>query len=57
MIQQLKVDWETTAYITHKLITTSLMCLIQWYMFLTWGNVSTTRMSSHTFIAQQVVWE
>jgi hypothetical protein len=24
-------------------------------MFLTWGDVSTTRVSSHTFIAQQVV--
>jgi hypothetical protein len=30
------------------------MRLILWYLFLTWGDVS-TRVSSHTFIAQQVV--
>jgi hypothetical protein len=31
------------------------MLLIMWYLFLIWGDVSTARVSSHTFIAQQVV--
>jgi hypothetical protein len=31
------------------------MLLILWYLFLTWGNVGTARVSSHTFVAQQVV--
>jgi hypothetical protein len=31
------------------------MRLILWYLFLTWGDVSTARVSLHTFIAQQVV--
>jgi hypothetical protein len=31
------------------------MRLILWYLTLTWGDVSTTRVSSHMFIAQQVV--
>jgi hypothetical protein len=31
------------------------MLLILRYLFLTWGNVSTERVSSHTFIAQQVL--
>jgi hypothetical protein len=31
------------------------MTLILWYLTLTWGDVSTVRVSSHTLIAQQVV--
>jgi hypothetical protein len=32
------------------------LCASSWgYLFLTCGDVSTTRVSSHTFIAQQVV--
>jgi hypothetical protein len=31
------------------------MHLILLYLSLTWGDVSTARVSSHTFIAQQVV--
>ena len=31
------------------------MLLILQYLLLMWGDVSTTRVSSHTFIAQQVV--
>jgi hypothetical protein len=31
------------------------MLLILWYLSLTWGDVSTARVSSHTFIAQYVV--
>jgi hypothetical protein len=31
------------------------MLLILYYLSLTWGDVSTTWVSSHTFIAQQVV--
>jgi hypothetical protein len=30
------------------------MLLISWYLSFTWGDVSTTRVSPHTFIAQQV---
>jgi hypothetical protein len=37
-IQQPKVDWETTAQTTHKLITTSFMRLILWYLSLTCGG-------------------
>ena len=55
MIQQPKVDWETTTFTTHELIIANFMRLVQWYLFLTCGDVSTTRVSSHTFIAQQVV--
>jgi hypothetical protein len=33
----------------------SFMRLIRRYMSLTWGDVSTARVNSHTFIAQQVV--
>jgi hypothetical protein len=43
------------AYTSHDLITTSSKRLILWYLFLTWGDVSTGRVSTHTFIAQQVV--
>jgi hypothetical protein len=53
-IQQPKIDWETTSYTSHELITASSMRLILWYMFLTCGG-ETARVSSHTFIAQQVV--
>jgi hypothetical protein len=35
MVQQPKVDWETTTKTTHELITASSMCLILWYLFLT----------------------
>jgi hypothetical protein len=38
-IQQPKVDWETTTYTSHELITTSSMCLILRYLFLTCGGV------------------
>jgi hypothetical protein len=31
------------------------MRLIQWYMFLPYGGCETARVSSHMFIAQQVV--
>jgi hypothetical protein len=31
------------------------MLLILWFLSLTWGDVSTASVSSHTFIAQQVV--
>jgi hypothetical protein len=31
------------------------MRLIWWYLFLTCGGCETARVSSHTFIAQQVV--
>jgi hypothetical protein len=55
MLQQSKVDWETTAQISQELITASSMRLILWYMFLTYGGCETARVSSHTFIAQQVV--
>ena len=55
MLQQSKVDWETTAQISQELITASSMRLILWYMFLTCGGCETARVSSHLFIAQQVV--
>jgi hypothetical protein len=31
------------------------MRLILWYLFLTWGDVSIAKVSSHTSITQQVV--
>jgi hypothetical protein len=43
------------AQTTHELITASSMRLILWYLFLTCGGCETARVSSHTFIAQQVV--
>jgi hypothetical protein len=55
MIQQPKVDWETTAYTSHELITASSLRHNLWYLFLTCGGCETARVSSHTFIAQQVV--
>jgi hypothetical protein len=55
MVQQPKVDWETTTYISHEHITASSERLIMWYLFLTCGGCETARVSSHTFIAQQVV--
>jgi hypothetical protein len=54
-IQQPKLDWETTAYTSHGLIIASSTCLILGYLFLTCGGCATARVSSHTFIAQQVV--
>jgi hypothetical protein len=54
-IQQPKVDWETMAYTSHEHIAPSFMHLILWYLFLTCGGCETARVSSHTFIAQQVV--
>jgi hypothetical protein len=42
------------AYTSHELITTSSMCLILRYLFLTYGG-ETARVSSHTFIVEQVV--
>jgi hypothetical protein len=54
-IQQPKVDWEMTTETSHELITTSFMCLILRYLFLTCGGCEIARVSSHTFIAQQVV--
>jgi hypothetical protein len=54
-IQQPKVDWEKTTLTSHELITASSMLLILRYLLLTCGGGETTRVSSHTFIAQQVV--
>jgi hypothetical protein len=54
-IQQPKVDWETTALSSHELFIASSMRLILWYLFLTCGGCETARVSSHTFITQQVV--
>jgi hypothetical protein len=39
MIQQPKVDWETTNYTSHEHIAASSMHLIMWYLFLTCGGV------------------
>jgi hypothetical protein len=39
MIQQPKVDWETTTHTSHELATASSMRLILWYLFLTCGGV------------------
>jgi hypothetical protein len=36
-------------------IAASSMRLILWYLFLTCGGCETARVSSHTFIAEQVV--
>jgi hypothetical protein len=55
MIQQSKVDWETTAGTSHELVTASSMRLILQYLFLNCRGCETARVSSHTFIAQQVV--
>jgi hypothetical protein len=38
-VQQPKVDWETTAQISHEHIIASSMRLILWYLFLTCGGV------------------
>jgi hypothetical protein len=40
---------------SHEHIAASFLCLIVWYMFLTYGGCETARVSSHTFIAQQVM--
>jgi hypothetical protein len=39
MIQQPKVDWDTTPKTSHELVTASSMRLILRYMFLTCGGV------------------
>jgi hypothetical protein len=39
MIQQPKVDWETTTETSHELVTVSCMRLILQYLFLTYGGV------------------
>jgi hypothetical protein len=44
-----------TAYTSHELIVTSSMLLILVVPILDLGDVSTARVSSHMFIAQQVV--
>jgi hypothetical protein len=54
-IQQPIVDWEMTAWTTHELIIASYMRLILRYLSSTCGRCETARVSSHTFIAQQVV--
>jgi hypothetical protein len=54
-IQQPKVDWETTTLTSHEHIASPSMRLILWYLSLTCGGCETTRVRSHTFIAQQVV--
>jgi hypothetical protein len=39
MIQQPKVDWETTTYTSHELVIASSMRLILRYLLLTCGGV------------------